>query len=73
VGTRIRVSKHDSGRLGRGIVASRHDSGASRHDLSRLGEGIVNFEYVQAAARLLEGGILGSNSCKAFCFVLLLA
>jgi hypothetical protein len=39
---------------------------ASGHDSGRLGKGIVDFERVQAAARLLGGGILGSNSCKAF-------
>jgi hypothetical protein len=33
--------------------------------------GLVDFERVQAAARLLGGGILGSNGCKAFRLLLL--
>jgi hypothetical protein len=61
----IGVSRYELYRLG-GIVASGCNSG-------RLGGGIVDFEHVQAAAHLLGGGILGSNSCKAFRFVLLLA
>jgi hypothetical protein len=46
---------------------------ASGRDSGRLGGGIVDFERVRAAARLLGGGILGSNNCKAFRFLLLLA
>jgi len=60
------ASGRDSGGLGGGIVVSRRDSGG-------LGGGIVDFECVRAAARLLGGGTLGSNGCKAFRFALLLA
>jgi hypothetical protein len=78
VGTRIGVSRRDSGGLGGGIVASRRDSGGlggivvSRRDLGGLGGGIEGFGRVHAVARFL-GGTLGSNCCKAFRFVSLLA
>jgi hypothetical protein len=80
VGTWIGVSRRDSGGLGGGIVAFGRDSGglgrgivASRRDSSGARGGIEGFRRVQAAARLLGGGILGSNGCKAFRLVLLLA
>ena len=68
----------DSSGLGGGIVASGRDLGglggivASRRDSSGAGGGIEGFGCVYAVARFL-GGTLGSNCCKAFRFVLLLA
>src|SRR5271167_1789179 len=55
----------DSGGLGRGIVASGRDS-------TRAGGSIEGFGRVHAVARFLRG-TLGSNCCKAFRFVSLLA
>ena len=73
MGTRIGVSRRDSGGLGGGIIVSRRDSGGLRrgNNGSRrgLGGGIEGFGRVVAIARLL-GGILGSNCCKAFRFLL---
>jgi hypothetical protein len=76
----IEVPGRDLGGLGGGIVASRRDSGelrggiaASGCDSSGAGGGIEGFRHVWAAARLLRGGILGFNGCKAFRLVLLLA
>jgi hypothetical protein len=83
------VSGRDSGGLGGGIVASGRDPGglggivALRRDSSRLGgeivasgrdsngagRGMEGFGRVHAIARFLGG----SNCCKAFRFVLLLA
>jgi hypothetical protein len=59
------VSGRDLGGLGGGIVASGRDSNGA-------GGGIKGFGRVHAVARFL-GGTLGSNCCKAFRFVLLLA
>ena len=67
----------DSGGLEGGIVAPGRDSGGLGGEIVASGRGleggIVDFECVRAAARLLGGGILGSNDYKAFRFVLLLA
>jgi len=67
------ASGRDSGGLG-GIVASGRDSGglgrgiaAPGRDSSVAGGGIKGFGRVLAVARFL-GGMLGSNSCKAFLF-----
>lgn len=54
-----------AGGLGGGIVAFGRDS-------IEAGGGIEGFGRVYAVARFL-GGTLGSNCCKAFRFVLLLA
>jgi hypothetical protein len=74
----IVASGRDSSRLG-GILASGRDVGglgggivAFRRDSSKAGEGIEGFGRVHAVARFLRG-TLGSNCCKAFRFVLLLA
>jgi hypothetical protein len=70
--------RRNSGGLG-GIVALRRDSGglgggivAFGRDSSGAGGGIEGFGCVYAVARFL-GETLGSNCCKAFRFVLLLA
>jgi hypothetical protein len=72
------ASGRDAGGLGRGIASGRDAGGleggivASGRDLSRAGGGIEGFGRVHAVARFL-GGTLGSNCCKAFRLVLLLA
>ena len=73
------VCGRDSGGLGGGIVVCGRDSGglgggivASGRDSSGAGGGIEGFGRVYAVARFLRG-TLGSNCCKAFRFVLLLA
>ncbi len=76
MGTRIGVSRRDSGGLGGGIVASRRDADglgggkvASGRDSNAAGGGIEGFGCVGAfvgyRTRLLAC-ILGSNSYKAF-------
>ena len=78
MGTRIGVSRRDSGGLrgivalgrdsdglGGGIVVSRRDSGGFGGAMT--GSGRVS-AFVNRVARLLDG-ILGSNSCNAFLFL----
>jgi hypothetical protein len=75
---RIAASGRDSGGLGGGTVASRRGLGglgwivASGRDSTGAGGSIEGFGRVHAVARFL-GGTLGSNCCKAFRFVSLLA